>query len=77
MINHIELAKDHCNHIHTDEASDENTFVEFTANQLAAFTNAIIEQCAKVADNRQKQVGDFTNEFLILASKIREFKVKG
>lgn len=50
MINHIELAKEYCNHIHTDEASDENTFVEFTANQLAAYTNAVIEMCAKECD---------------------------
>lgn len=51
MINNIELAKEYCKHIHTDEASDENTFVEFTANQLASYTNAVIEMCAEQACN--------------------------
>lgn len=78
MINHIELAKE-CGASNAPTNSfmvNRLDAVVLTHDQLAAFTNAIIEQCANVADNRQKQVGDSTNEFLILALKIRALKLK-
>lgn len=61
-MNIIELAKECC-----DYETDDDIF-EFTHDQLTAFANAIVEECAKVADDA---------DLVITAENIRALKVKG
>lgn len=72
MINHIELAKE-CGAWIPDEDMEvvmiEND-LSFRLDQLAAYTNAVIEICAKVADSRGMLAR-------VVSEEIRALKVKG
>ena len=54
MINHIELAKE-CGISFGDGIGDVSIYGNI--NELAAYTNAIVEQCAKVAEEYDPHYG--------------------
>jgi hypothetical protein len=67
MINHIELAKE-CGAIHEEETSLSTETFTFFGNQLATYTNAVIEMCANVAETQSGYKPEY---------RIRALKVKG
>ena len=67
----IEIAKKHgLAHLPISKA------ISCRDKDFVAYTNEIIEMCAKPLDDRDERVGHITNEFSMLGKAIRDLKVK-